>query len=136
METEPRYNFAMSHGRFLGYRWHVYMSNHLLLREAGLRQVTCMVGVRQMPVYGHVARFPAKDPPTRTILTESMGLEYDESPAMCFVVASNGVLSKEYGCCGPGVCLGDDQTEAGGVPSESGGSETLLLLMPPPRFIT
>ena len=30
----------------------------------------------------------------------------------CFVVASDGGLSEGYGHDGPGVCLGDGQTEA------------------------
>ena len=34
-----------------------------------------------------------------------------------FMVASGGVLSDGYGHGGPGVCLGDVQTEAEGVPS-------------------
>ena len=34
---------TMSLRRILGYRWHDYMSNDLVLREAGLRQVTCIV---------------------------------------------------------------------------------------------
>ena len=38
------------------------MSNDLALREAGLRQVTCIVRERQLRLYGHVARLPAEDP--------------------------------------------------------------------------
>ena len=38
-----------------------------------------------------------------------------------FIVASDGGLSEGYGHDGPGVCLGDSQTEAEGVPSQSGG---------------
>ena len=45
-----------------GYRWHDYMSNDLVLNEAGLRQVTCIVRERQLRLYGHVARLPAEDP--------------------------------------------------------------------------
>ena len=33
-----------------------------------------------------------------------------------FMVASDRVLSEGYGHGGPGVCLGDGQTEAEGVP--------------------
>ena len=36
------------------------------------------------------------------------------------MVASGGVLSEGYGHGGPGVCLGDGQTEAEGVPSQGG----------------
>ena len=38
------------------------MSNDLVLRVAGLRQVTCIVRERQLRFYGHVARLPAEDP--------------------------------------------------------------------------
>ena len=53
---------TMSLRRILGYRWHDYKSNDLVLREAGLRQVTCIVRERQLRLYGHVARHPAEDP--------------------------------------------------------------------------
>ena len=45
--------------------------------------------------------------------------------------ASGGVLSEECGHGGPGVCLGDRQTEAEGVPSQSGRGDALLRRMPP-----
>ena len=48
-----------------GYRWHDYMSNDLVLREAGLRQVTCIVHERQLRLY--VARRPAEDPAHRIL---------------------------------------------------------------------
>ena len=54
---------TMSLRRILGYRWHDYMSNDQVLREAGLRQVTCIVRERQLRLYGHVTvRLPAEDP--------------------------------------------------------------------------
>ena len=40
-------------------------------------------------------------------------------------------LSVGYGHDGPGVCLGDGQTEAEEVPSQGGGGDALLLRMPP-----
>ena len=43
------------------------------------------------------------------------GLDYAERP--CFVVATGRGLSEEYERNGPGVCLGDGQTEDEGVPS-------------------
>ena len=45
-----------------------------------------------------------------------------------FMVASGGVLSEGYGRGGPGVCLGDGQKEAKGVPSQG---VALLRRMPP-----
>ena len=46
---------TMSLRRVLGYRWHDYMSNDLVLSVAGLKQVTCIVRERQLRLYGHVA---------------------------------------------------------------------------------
>ena len=42
---------TMSLRRILGYRWQDYMSNDLVLRGAGLRQVTCIVCERQPLVW-------------------------------------------------------------------------------------
>ena len=36
------------------------MTDGLLLREAGVRQVTCIVRERQLRLYGHVARLPVE----------------------------------------------------------------------------
>ena len=46
------------------------------------------------------------------------------------MVASGGVLSEGYGHVGPGVCLGDGQTEAEGVPSQGGWGDALLRRIP------
>ena len=53
---------TLSLRRILGYRWHDYMSNDIVLREADLRHVTCIVRERQLRLYGHVARLPTEDP--------------------------------------------------------------------------
>ena len=45
----------------------IYMSNDQVLREAGLRQVTCIVRERQLRLYGHMARLPAEDPAQRIL---------------------------------------------------------------------
>ena len=71
-ELRQRLNsFATTVCRFadivLGYRWHDYMSNDVVLREAGLRQVTCIVRESQLRLYGHVARLPAEDPAHRIL---------------------------------------------------------------------
>ena len=47
------------------------------------------------------------------------------------MVSSGGVLSEGYGHGGTGVRLGDGQTEAEGVPSQSGRVDALLRRMPP-----
>ena len=49
------------------------MSNDLVLREAGLRQVTCIVRERQLRLYGHVARLPAENPAHRILFFEIRG---------------------------------------------------------------
>ena len=53
---------SMSLRRILSYRWHDYMCDDLVLKEAGLRQVTCIVRERQLRLYGHVVRLLAEDP--------------------------------------------------------------------------
>ena len=45
----------------LCYPWHDYMPNDLVHREAGLRQVTCVVRERQLRLYEHVARLFQED---------------------------------------------------------------------------
>ena len=47
------------------------------------------------------------------------------------MTASSGFPSEGYGHDGPGVCLGDGQTEAQGVPSQGGCGHALLRRMPP-----
>ena len=45
--------------RILDYRWHDYMSNDLVLREAGFKEVDCVnyfvVRERQLRPYGHAS---------------------------------------------------------------------------------
>ena len=43
----------------------ICLMDDLVLREAGLRQVTCIVRKRQLCLYGHVARLPVEDPAHR-----------------------------------------------------------------------
>ena len=47
-----------------------------------------------------------------------------------FMDASGGVLSEGYGHGGPGVCQGDGQKEAEGVPSQGGRGDALPRRMP------
>ena len=53
---------TMSLRRILCYRWHGYMSIDRVLREAGLKQVTCIDRERYLPRYRRAARLPAEDP--------------------------------------------------------------------------
>ena len=64
-------------------------------------------------------------------LNQTEGLVQAEEGSTRFMVASGGGLSERYGHGGPGVCLGDGQTEAEGVPSQGGRGDALLRRMPP-----
>ena len=64
------------------------------------------------------------------ILSLIRGLDHVEGASTGFMVASGGVLSEGCGHGGPGVCLGDGQTEAEGVPSQGGRGDALLRRMP------
>ena len=109
----------------------------LVLREAGLRQITCIVRERQLRLYGHMAQLPAELDFSNRIfligffLSRSEELDHGEGASTGFVFASGGVLSEEYGHDGFGVCLGDGQTEAEGVPSQGGRDDALLRRTPP-----
>ena len=83
--------------RILSYRWHDYMSNDLVLKEAGLRQVTCLVRERQLRLYGHVVRLPAEDPAHRILFVEIRGAGPCQGASTCFMSASGGVLPQGYG---------------------------------------
>ena len=58
-------------------------------------------------------------------------LDHVEGVFTDFMVASGGVLSEGYGDGGPAVCLGDGQTETGGVPSQGGRGDALLRRITP-----
>ena len=49
------------------------MSNDLVLRVAGLRQVTCIVRERQLRLYGQVAQLPAENPVHRIFCRDPRG---------------------------------------------------------------
>ena len=61
----------------------------------------------------------------------AFGADNAEGAFSGFIVASGGVLSERYGYDGPGVCLGDGQMEADGVPSHGGRGDALLRRRPP-----
>ena len=69
--------------------------------------------------------------PSDPFLSRSDGLDHAEGAPTRFMLASGGVLSEGYGHGGPGVCLGDGQTEAEGVPAQGGRDAALLRRMPP-----
>ena len=79
----------------LGYQWNEHKSNDVLLREAALRRVNCMIRERQLRLCGATPcrRSRASDP----ISSGSDGLDHAEGLPACFVVASGGSLSEGYG---------------------------------------
>ena len=70
-------------------------------------------------------------PPTGFFLVKIRRVGPCQGAPKRFMVASGGVLSEGYGHGGPGVCLGDSQTEAEGVPAQGGRDDALLRRMPP-----
>ena len=48
--------------RILGCRWSDFVSNDQLLRESGMRYITCIIRERRLRLFGHVARFKESDP--------------------------------------------------------------------------
>ena len=60
---------TMSLRRILGYRWLDRVSNQRLLREAGMRYVTCIIRERQLRLFGHIARLPEADPARQVLYT-------------------------------------------------------------------
>ena len=67
-----------------------------------------------------------------SFLSRSEWLDHAEVASTRFMVASGGVLTEGYGHGGPGICLGDGQTEDEGVPSQGGRGDALLRYVPIP----
>ena len=107
------------------------MSNDLVLRKSGLKQITCIVQERQIRLYGHVARLPAEDPAHRIIpCRDPRGWAIPRGHhGSCLRLVESYL--KDTGTAGLGVCLGDGQTEVEGVPSQLGPADSLLGRMPP-----
>ena len=59
-------------------------------------------------------------------LSRSEGLDQANGASTGFMFTSVGVLPEGYGHAGPGVCLGDGQTKAEGVPSQGGRGDALF----------
>ena len=69
--------------------------------------------LRQLRLYGHVARYPLEYFGHQILsCRDPSGWPIPNGRPHAFVVASGGGLSEGYGPGGPGVCLGDGQTEA------------------------
>ena len=68
--------------------------------------------------------------PSESFLSRSEWLDHAEGASTGFMIASGGVLSEGYGHGGPGICLGNGQTEAEAVPSQGVRGDALLQRMP------
>ena len=78
-----------------------------------------------------MARLPAEDPAHRILsCRDPRGWSMLRGRPHAFVVASDGVLSEGCGHWGLGVCLGDGQTEAEGVPSQGGRRDSCSSVCP------
>ena len=118
----------------LGYRWSDFVSKEWLLIETQMRFVACIVLERQLRLYGHVARFPDADS-VHQILSAREPHEWRRlmgQPRASWLQQIDRHLN-EMGM-GQASALGDGQTEAPGVPAESGRSNALLRRMLP--FLT
>ena len=107
----------------LGYHCSEFVFNEQFLRETQMRFITCIVRERQLWLFGHVAHFPDADP-AHQILSARESHEW-RRPTGNLMVAAGRSASQGDGD-GPGICLRDGQTEAPGVPTESGHSDELL----------
>ena len=66
--------------------------------------------------------------PSESFLSRSELLDHADGASTGFMVASYGCLSEGYG---PGVCLGNGQTWAEGVPSQGGRGDALFRRISP-----
>ena len=116
--------------RILGYHWSDFVSNKQLLREGQMRFVTCIVCECQLQLYGHVTRFPDADP-AHQILSVKEPREWRRPmgrPRASWLQPGVDWLASQGD--------GDGQTEAPGVPSESGCSDALLWRILPHLTLT
>ena len=88
-------------------------------------------GARATPLWACGATPCGGFRPSDSFLSRSEELDHAEGAPTRFMIASGGVLSEGFAHGGPGICLGDGQTETEGVPSQGERSDALLRLMPP-----
>ena len=105
------------------------MYDNQVLREAGVKQITCIVRGRHLRLYERVARLPPEDPPSHSSLPRSEWPDHAKSASTGFMIASCGVL-RNMGITGLTFCLFDGQTEAEGVLSQGGTGDALLRHIP------
>ena len=100
-----------------------------------MRFVTCVVCERQLRLYGHP--FPDADPAHQILSVREprewrrpMSGALVSGATKCLVVAA-GLRASQGDGDGPGICLGNGETEAPGALVESGCSDALLQCMLP-----
>ena len=95
------------------------MSNDRLLKETGLRYVTCMVRERQLRLLGHVGRFAESDPAHKALFeADAGGNRRAGIPRTSWLVQADRHLG-ELGLGWPDGSW-DEAAEALGVSSQSG----------------
>ena len=106
--------------------------NQLMRDMAQLRLQVSTLTTCHMRDVNVVSRSQSQD----SFSSRSEWLDHAEVASTGFVFASVVVLSEGYRHDGPGVCLGDGQTEDEGVPSQGGRGDALLRRMPPYMTLT
>ena len=116
--------------RILGYRWSDFVSIERLLRDTQMRFVTCIVREHQLR-YRDMWLISWRWSCSPDSFSEGVSwLDEANGPTKCLVAAAGWFASQGDGD-GPGICLGDVQTESTGVLVESGRSDALLRCMLP-----
>ena len=122
-QIEPIYGCKISH------RWHDSMDNRSILNDLITHTSRLHSSwAPTMPLWACGAIPCGGSRPSDSFLSSFEGRDHAVGASTGFMVASGGVLSEGYGA---GVCLGDGQTEAEGVPSQGGRDDALLRRMPP-----
>ena len=98
-------------------------------RETKIRQIH-QTHPAHMPPWACGATHCGRSRPSDSFLSRSEWLDHAEGGQRASWLRG-GVLSEWYGHVGPGVCLGDGQTEAEGVPSQGECGDALLRRMTP-----
>ena len=97
-------------------------------------QVILFLQNRSLVIHNKIVSFQCSF--QKTPIVSFARLDHAEGASSGLMVASSEVLSEGYEHGGPGVCVGDGQTEADGVPSRGGRGDALLRSMPPIPYLT
>ena len=109
---------------------------NVLSRTIGPIRIKFGMGIKATRLCHVLLHFCTPPRPSDSFLSRYEGLDHAEGAPTRFMVASGGVLPEEYGHGGPGVSLGDGQTEAEIVLSQGGRGVAPLRRMPPISDLT